>query len=718
MASTRTYEMKISRLTVDKLGVKLYDRVALVIAELVSNSYDGDAELVEIEAPMGQFLATKNHKTGFVESKDVSIKVTDSGMGMTPQELQNHYLVVGKDRRDTDKGGRGDRSPEHQRRVMGRKGIGKLAPFGVCQFIEVISSGGDRITQTTSGGVEETGYQTAHIIMDRDVILSDVDTKYEPKVGDQDGTLRDRTGTTIVLRGFKYRKVPDTATLAKQLAQRFGISTSNWRIVLKDTTKAVDDPQHKTEVGSLDKSISVMPNSKLSFIGPDNGLGVKQKGADGYSVQSPDGTPHASLEAGFEHEGAFYPITGWIGYSKEPYKDDLMAGVRVYCRGKIASQTSVFNLKAGFTGEHSVRSYLVGAIHAEWLDEAEDLIHTDRRDILWSHELGQAFQAWGQQVVKVLGNITRDPLRLQTWELFQKTGNLRARVEDAFPIKDHESIRENAYAIAKQLGKAIRAEEAMDKSIVTPLIDLSVMLAPHMTLDTMLRNASDEAGTPLHALGNILRTARIAELSSFGQIAKKRIDVIERLRNLKDTEGTDEEKLQKLIEGAPWLINPRWAPITQNQSLSTLKTELPKYFKKKHGINISLRDIKKNGKRPDFVLSAHDRRFRVVEIKRPDHKFSDSEFERLHNYYVAFDDFVSNPGHTEVLSEFNDFHITLICDDINLKDTRNEQLLKTYKANGRLTHMTWMDFLAATEQHHRAFLDEATRQRRIDGGDE
>jgi len=40
--------MKISRLTVDKLGVKLYDRVSAVIAELVANSYDADATKVTI----------------------------------------------------------------------------------------------------------------------------------------------------------------------------------------------------------------------------------------------------------------------------------------------------------------------------------------------------------------------------------------------------------------------------------------------------------------------------------------------------------------------------------------------------------------------------------------------------------------------------------------------------------------------------------------------
>ena len=41
------YRMTISRMTIDKLGVKLYDKVSAVIAELVANAYDADADAEE-----------------------------------------------------------------------------------------------------------------------------------------------------------------------------------------------------------------------------------------------------------------------------------------------------------------------------------------------------------------------------------------------------------------------------------------------------------------------------------------------------------------------------------------------------------------------------------------------------------------------------------------------------------------------------------------------
>lgn len=90
------YTLRISRRTIDKLGVKLYDRVALVISELISNAYDADAPAVTVEAPAGQFLATR--KASGTEDRGFTIRITDTGHGMNPDQLRQYYLVVGSDK--------------------------------------------------------------------------------------------------------------------------------------------------------------------------------------------------------------------------------------------------------------------------------------------------------------------------------------------------------------------------------------------------------------------------------------------------------------------------------------------------------------------------------------------------------------------------------------------------------------------------------------------
>jgi hypothetical protein len=363
-------------------------------------------------------------------------------------------------------------------------------------------------------------------------------------------------GTTITLRGFAHRRVPTIDEFSRQLAQRFGIKTSNWKIELVDSVKTPSDAQHRADVG--DFAVKKMENTEITFEpGPKGEI-------DGKAFDS-DGNPIEGIDAGFTYEDKNYPIRGWVAYAKEPYKDDLMAGVRIYCRGKIAAQTSVFNRKAGFTGEHDVRSYLVGELHADWLDEDEDLIQTDRRDILWSHDLGQKFEEWGQAVVRKIGTRARDPMKKKTWERFKEVAKLDERVQEAFPRADQAALRERAVEVAKMIGQTIRADQVEDADRVESFVQLSLVLAPVITLDEKLRAAADAADTSLQVVTDILRTARVAELTSFGRIAEDRVRVIGRVEKLKDDPLSLESAFQALIQTSPWLINPQWAPNTANQ---------------------------------------------------------------------------------------------------------------------------------------------------------
>lgn len=698
------YIMTISRLTVDKLGVKLYDKVSAVIAELVSNSYDADASKVIIEAPMGGYLASK--AGGTITDKGHKICVIDNGIGMIPDEVNPFYLRVGAERRTDGRRGRGDMSQNFGRRVMGRKGVGKLAPFGICEIIEIITSGGDEITRPGSDG-PETGYLTAHLVLNRTKILQDTDQDYEPDIGSLDNMLRQESGTTIILRQFAYRLVPDHATLSRQLAQRFGLQTNDWSITTRDTTKTETADDYEAVVGPF--SIETMENSKITLQGPV-GPNLSVDDDTSFHAISPTGVQIEKFGAGFYCDGRFYPVTGWAAYAKNPYKDELMAGIRIYCRGKIAAQTAVFNRGAGFHGEHTIRSYLVGELYADWLDEDEDLIQTDRRDILWSTNIGEKFQKWGQKIVQKIGYLARDPMRKTTWEQFVEVGRVKERIAMAFPGPGQEAIRENASKLAKALGQTIQLGELENVNIVEALVQLVLTLAPHTTLDEKLREAADSERTTMAVISGILRTARLAELSSFGRIAEDRLKVIERVQTLKDIPETAEQKLQALIEYAPWLINPQWAPITANQSFSTLKKEFEKAYKEETGKEISLGDFSETKKRPDFILSSQDNGLQIIEIKKPLHKLTNDEMDRIITYKEVMEKFLEDPANKAFRDIFRSLHITLVCDGLSLVGAQKVSF-DSYKGAGMLTHINWSTFLLRTEQMHRDFLAEAERQK-------
>ncbi len=691
------YTMPISALTVDKLGVKLYDKASAVIAELISNSYDADARSVVVRAPMGQYLASR--AGGVLTDKGFSIEVQDDGTGMTPDEMQAYFLPVGTERRDDSR--RGSTSPLLKRKVMGRKGVGKLAPFGICKIIEVISAGGEECTQELPDGTTSTGYLASHVVLDYDEIKAlgvDPQRTYEPAPGELDRTLRERPGTTVRLRNFSFRRVPRIDVLARQLAQRFGIRRDDWQVAIHDT--APDAPESRKTIDAFD--VKVMPGTKLTF-DPEARRAI-----------GPDGNEFSNLQAGFNLDGDFYPIRGWIAYSEDPYRDDLMAGVRIYCRGKIAAQTAVFNKPAGFTGEHNVRSYLVGEIHANWLDEEDDLIQTDRRDILWSDRLGEALQTWGQQVIRQIGQIARDPARKATLELFWTTGRVEANINKHFPGDQQKEIRANAIEVARSLGRSLNRGDAEDLDVVDDLVAISLMLAPHITLDRMMREAAAMADTPVEVLNGFLRTARIAELSSFGRIAENRIKVIRQLDTTRKDYDEHESALQRLIEDAPWLINPDWAPVTANQTLGRLRKEFERYYNESEKANITLVDFPEPGRRPDFVLFGQNKIVQIVEIKRPGHTLTNGEMDRIVSYYRCMESFLDEPGNRGFRGQFDDFHITVICDKLGLRDVHEVAFAK-FLGDRRLTHLDWTGFLLRTESLHRDFLEEAGRQQRLAG---
>lgn len=700
------YKMIISRNTVDKLGIKMYDRVSAVIAELVSNSYDADAEKVIISGPMnGKFLADR--EGGVVTSKDVVISVKDDGHGMTPQEMQSCFLVVGRDRR---KGGV-DRSPKKKRKVMGRKGVGKLAPFGICKTIEIISSGGNKIP--TEDGDK---YLTSHIILILDEILKngslvdvDQDEPYKPKKGEYDNTLRCETGTEIILRNFEYKKMLKIDEMANQLAQRFGIKQHDWSIELRNTDESSVVEENLSDgnfspqtmiVGEY--SIPCKPSTKIVFETKNESTAATIND-EGCTVKN-ENNESESLKAGFYHEGRFYPVSGWIGYSKDPYKDDLMAGIRIYCRGKIAAQTALFNCKSGFQGEYSVRSYLVGELHADWLDEENDLVITDRRNILWSHEIVADFEKWGQDVVKYVAKKALDPVKKEMEEAFYLKADFETKVQKAYPQAKQKPLVDQAKRLCKVIGGSFSPQQLQDPELVDDLANLCLIFAPHVELEKQMQNAAKEE-TTLKSLVEIIKTAKIAEYASLGKLAKNRIEVIKKLESLKDKEGAVEDEFQKLIESAIWLINPQWANITCNNSLNNFKIEFEKFYNSKNpDTPICIGKIDWESKRPDFIMYEIDGVLQIIEIKKPHYRFADSDCKRLMRYFEAFENFikVNNDAYGRFL---NKYHITLVCDgDLESLDFTYKKALENYRDNGFFKHISWTDFLARTQQMHEEFI--------------
>lgn len=655
------YTLDIERTIVDDLGVKLYDKVAAVVAEIIANSYDADAEKVVVEAPLGKALAT--HKKGKVVQAGYEISIADDGHGMTPEEANEFYLSIGRHRREYTN--QGDASREKKRPVMGRKGLGKLAPFGVCQTIDVRSAGGKKAAK---------GYQVTHFRLEYEQIVKETskeDREYHPRPLADDETWDSKPGTVIVLKDFLPKRVPDKETFGRQLSYRFGLGKEDFFILVKDNK---EDPESEFQISEVE--IPLMEGTRID-------LSKRPVPTDG---------------------GKKLLVTGWAGMSKSSYKNEEFAGVRIYVRGKIASLTRDFGAPAGFTGEYVARSYLVGEIHADWLDEKEDLIQTHRQDILWSSELGQALSKWGREIIKEVAKAGREPRRKQVSEIFLKKSNLKEIAHERY--NDLE-LEKTVLELGEKIGRFASEEEIEDDDYVQGLSEIILTVAPHKLLVDVFKKIQDMAKggkVDLNELIKLFEMANIAQLASYGQIVSEKIKVIDVFERTIRQDGVDEKELQKLLEDAPWLIDGRWEPITSNQWFKTFRSAFEAWYEKKYSKKIVTSSSSKDKKRPDFIFLHVENSIQVVEIKPPNHEFNDEDWKRLNAYDDAMEDFFGT--HTSYKKDFpNGFGIILIADNVKLNDTSNKKAFASLKDKNKLDPKTWEDLLRDTKQFHKNFLD-------------
>src|SRR5258708_33310462 len=82
------YKMSISLSVLNHLGIGLYSNVPAVLSEIVANAWDADATEVRID----------------IDIPGNMIVITDDGDGMTKDDINNKYLMVGYSRRVADPG--------------------------------------------------------------------------------------------------------------------------------------------------------------------------------------------------------------------------------------------------------------------------------------------------------------------------------------------------------------------------------------------------------------------------------------------------------------------------------------------------------------------------------------------------------------------------------------------------------------------------------------
>lgn len=113
-------EFAFSPRILDALGISAYNSIRKCLSELVANAYDADAKNVWVNLPD-------------VIDENALIVIEDEGIGMSGEEIKTRFLHIGRNRR-----AEGEKT-ESGRLIIGSKGIGKLAGFGISSRIRLTS---------------------------------------------------------------------------------------------------------------------------------------------------------------------------------------------------------------------------------------------------------------------------------------------------------------------------------------------------------------------------------------------------------------------------------------------------------------------------------------------------------------------------------------------------------------------------------------------------
>ena len=192
--TTREFHFTVLGRTLEHLGVQMYKHRDVAIAELVANCWDAGASTVHIWVPDEQHY-----------DKNISeIVIVDDGLGMDDDQVQDEYLVVGRNRRLFDN------PSKIKRPVMGRKGIGKLAGFGIASNMAVITW---------------TRKQSTTFILDIEDLKKDAgitaNVPIEGIIGPPPANESYPTGTKIILTNLKHSTPIKLDDLREALSRRF-----------------------------------------------------------------------------------------------------------------------------------------------------------------------------------------------------------------------------------------------------------------------------------------------------------------------------------------------------------------------------------------------------------------------------------------------------------------------------------------------------------------
>lgn len=674
---------------IEDLGVNLYTSLSKALVEFVANAHDADATYAKIEMDTTQIRAarkqaktdwTHSRDSGNAESKslermrlpdDVVIKIKDDGHGMNRRDLEDKFLNVGRRRRGAEVK---ERSPK-KRIIMGRKGLGKLAGFGIAHKMVITSK-------------TENDDFPWQIELDYDSMM-EADTTDKIKIPirklQNNDDLGESSGTVIILSKLTFSGTEGAQAKAiKSIANYFRMIDVDEFCIWHDDTLV--------EVNDLDYDFAYPVNH-----GEDdfNSLVAKKfKLGDG-------------MEYTLEYRLRFTPPKGQLKENER--------GIRVYAHGRLAAAPSLFEIPTSSNG-YQYTSYLDGVVVADFIDEQPiDYVATDRQGLRWETDFLKPLELALQGEIKdALNAVAKQRGEATSKEVQDDLFTKQAIEKEKLP-KHRQRL---AYKIATTLAKS--HPDSVKAGYYREALPLIVRgLGKGDILEAISGLASLESPDLTEVVREVTELTK-QEFGDFLSFVQGRISGIMALKKIcldqNFKKSNNERELQKLFENNPWLIDPTFYQfMTADQNRSVVNHKLSEKLKigshvpgdyspddegerKEYGQNL----------RPDLVFLLNNLalgRIVIVELKAPNTPLHIDHLQQLKDYMMLTKEYM-NAHYSSVKCEIRGMLIGCRADGSTSKKV---QALK-FEESERSDAANWEVFdinevLMRTEDAHRQLVD-------------
>jgi hypothetical protein len=524
------FKMSVDLSVLEALGINLYSNAAAVLSELVANAYDADATCVTIDW----------------KQSGAHIVVTDDGVGMDVDELNERFLTVGYKKREHE----GGESPTWRRQFMGRKGIGKLSVFSIANTVYVYS---------TKNGQSE-GLRI--IVADLEAAIKAGEEYFPDPVAVPDEYKSQ--GTTLVLDDLKTKRADLTAgALRKRLARRFDVL---------DQTPRAEGGFYISINGSDITYADRQELKNLEFIWEFGGATLPDEtlppNITRFTIDNPSVIP-----------GKDWVVRGWFGTAKIPtdLTEDEEAGslknIIVLARKRPIQEGIVDKLDFS----RIFGNYVTGQVEANFLDldGYDDIATSDRQRLIEDDE----------RVIAL-----RDFLRKAFIKAADEWSDARPKKEAVDALAEYPALRKwvdsredwQKPAAEKMIGTiaSLQMEKKHEPKDKADLFRAGVLAFERVGL----RKASDDldalSSLTAEELLPLLGRQDAYEEGLWVDILRSRVEAIDKLVDLTD-EDVLEKVLQQHLFDNLWLLDPSWERATGDSWIEqNLKKIAPDLFPK------------------------------------------------------------------------------------------------------------------------------------------